>query len=368
MITNFESSSVKRIFTTLFCCPVVLVFMLAACANSGTQTTAPSNVQATAQPANHNGIAALDGYQVSLFASGTAAYTNPDSAVVANGNVFLDYQNNTAKDGTDNKTSTIVEYTMDGKVVKTFSGPGHSDGMRMDPKTKLLWVISNEDANPKMETIDPASGTITPYTFPTTPHGGGYDDVSFINGDAFISASNPTLDKKGNTSFPAVDKIVLSSGKATLTPILMGNASATDTTASANNAKVTLNEIDPDSLSTNANGDLVLVDQAGLEIVTITKPGTADQKVTRLATGSQLDDTVWATGATGRLLVIDGKKNSTYWLRTNFTPGTVYTETPDDSGMAGVVGKVNTSTGIISPVAIGFGKPTGLLFVPDTQS
>jgi len=368
MIFNTKSRGVKRLLSTPLYFMAAFVLLLTAC-STGTDTTTStkSTTNTPSGTSNHYGIATSDGWQVTLFARGTATYTNPDSAVVDGGHVFLDYQNNAAKDGTDNMTSTIVEYTMDGKVIKTFSAPGHSDGMRMDPTTKLLWVISNEDGNPKMETIDPNSGTITPYTFPKTPHGGGYDDVYFLNGSTFISASAPNLDKSGNNVFPAVDKITLSNGKAVLTPILMGNADATDTTTGANNAKVALNEVDPDSFSTNTNGDLILINQAGSEIVTISNPGTAQQKVSRLAVGSQLDDTVWATAKQGRLLVVDGTGNSTYWLSIpEFPVGTVFTQTPDDSGIAGIVGIVDLGTGIITPIAHGFTKPTGMLFVPNS--
>jgi len=310
----------------------------------------------------------LNGWQISLFTK-SSTYSNPDSVVDDGTHIFIDYQNNTALDGSDNKTSTIVEYDQSEKQLKTFSAPGHSDGLRRDPSTKLLWATSNEDANPKMETIDPESGTITPYTFPKTPHGGGYDDVWFMNGSAFIAASNPTLNKSGANVFPAVDKITLSNGKADLTPILMGNATATDVTTGANNAKVTLNEIDPDSLSQDTKGDLILINQAGSEIVTISNPGTTQQKVTRLAVGSQLDDTVWATSTKGRLLVVDATTSSTYWLRpSQITIGTIYTETPNDSGVAGLIATVDPGTGILTPIAIGLSKPTGMLFVPDSQS
>ncbi|MDQ2716494.1 MAG: hypothetical protein M3Z08_16440 [Chloroflexota bacterium] len=337
------------------------MFILAACGGT-TQAAQPSSTPSSS-PARNYGLAALAGYQISLFASSTSSYSQPDSLVVDGDHVFIGYQNGAAKDGTDNKTSTIVEYTMDGKVVKTYSMPGHSDGMRIDPATKLLWVTSNEDANPKMETIDTASGTVTPYTFPPTPHGGGYDDVYFLNGMAFIAASNPTLDKNGSNPFPALDKVTLSNGKATLIPVLMGNASAQDPVAKA---KVTLNEVDPDSLTSDTNGNLILINQAGSEIVTISNPGTPQQQVTRLPVGTQLDDTVWATSAKGRLLVSDGSTGLTFWIRpTHFVTGTIYTETPDDSGVAGFVGVVDSATGIISPVVIGFSKSTGMLFVPD---
>lgn len=337
-----------------------LALILTACAN-GSQSVAP-----TPTASGSGSIVALAGYQVSLFAPSTSSYTGPDSVVVDSGHVFIDYQNVTAKDCTDNKTSTVVEYSMAGAVIKTFTVPGHSDGMRADPSTHLLWVTSCEDANPKMVTIDTSSGTITPYTFPKTPHGGGYDDLYFLNGMTFIVASNPSLDKSGNNTAPALDTITLSGGQAVLKPVLLGNASATDNTK---NSKVTLNEVDPDSLSLDTtNGALVLVDQGGTELVFLSNPGTPQQKVTRTMVGTQLDDTVWASSAKGRLLVSDGTSGNTYWIRADFKPGTVYTQTPDDSGVAGLVATVDVSTGIVIPVAIGFKKPTGMIFVPDGQS
>ena len=164
--------------------------------------------------------------------------------------------------------------------------------------------------------------------------------------------------------FPAVDKMTLSGGKVNLTPILMGNATATDLIA---NAKVTLNEVDPDSMTVDNKGNLVLVNQAGNELVFISNPGTAQQKVSRVPVGDQLDDTVWATSAQGRLLVTDGVTNRVYWITpSHFTPGTVYTEAPNDSGVVDFVGVVDLSTGIITPIVIGFGQASGMLFVPNS--
>jgi hypothetical protein len=107
--------------------------------------------------------------------------------------VYVGYQNSTAKDGTDNKTSTIVQYTRRGQVIHIFTVLGHCDGLRFNPSTHLLWATSNEDGNPRIVTINPDTGVITPYVFPfPTPHGGGYDDVIFVGDKAFIAASNPT--------------------------------------------------------------------------------------------------------------------------------------------------------------------------------
>lgn len=360
---------VKPVFTkSLYFFAAALVVILTACSTSTSAPTTPSQGSTTtnSQPVGDLPIVA-PGLHIALFASGNTSYFGPDSVVVDSGHVFIDYQNTTPKDCTDNTTSTVVEYTMDGKVVKTFAVPGHSDGMRADPSSHLLWVTSCEDGNPKMVTIDPASGTITPYTFPSTPHGGGYDDLSFLNGMTFIAASNPNLDKNGNNVFPALDSITLSGGKAVLKPVLMGNASAYDTVAKST---VQLNEVDPDSLTVDMKGDLVLVNQGGSEIVSISNPGTPQQKVMRTPVGSQLDDTVWATSAKGRLLLTDGTKNASYWISSTygFQPGAIYTQTPDDSGVVGVFGLLDPDTGFVKPLSIGFIKPTGLIFVPDGQS
>ncbi len=314
-------------------------------------------------------VVAVPGYSVAVFTRPDSTYkpvTNPDSVAVDSGHVFIDYQNVTAKDGSDNKTSTVVEYDMNGKHLKDWDVPGHSDGMRIDPATHLVWTTSNEDGNPAFALIDPSAGTVTSYKFPApVPHGGGYDDLYFLGGKTYVAASAPTLDSSGNNPFPAVDQITLNAADhtITLTPVLMGNASATD---AITKQPVTLALSDPDSLSTDTNGNLVLVSQADSELITITNPGASDQKVTRLQVGTQPDDTVWATGP-GRLLVTDAVSGWTFWISSpHFASGTIYTQTPNDSGVANFVGTVDTTTGFITPIAIGFTKATGMVFVPQS--
>ncbi len=341
-----------------------LVLILSACSGSSTTSTATTPTPTTSAPQPGNfGLAALPGYQVTLFARQTSAFTAPDAIIVDNGFVYIDYQNVTAKDCTDKNSSTIVQYSMSGAQQKTFTVPGHSDGMRADPSTHLLWVTSCEDGNAKFVTIDPTSGTITPYTIPPSLHGGGYDDLCFLNGMVFVAASNPNVNAAGVNVFPAIDKITLANGKVNLTTVLMGNATATDLTT---NTKVTLNEVDPDSMTVDKNGDLVLVNQAGNELVFLKNPGTSQQTVSRVPVGDQLDDTVWATSAQGRLLVVDAS-GQTYWISaSHFVPGAVYTEAPSDSGVGGFVGLVDLSTGFVTPIIVGFGSPSGLLFVPNS--
>ena len=304
----------------------------------------------------------IPGYQISQWVGPNTSYSNPDSIVSDGTHIFIGYQNVTAKDGSDNKTSTIVEYTMVGSVVTTFTVPGHEDGLRIDPSTHLLWSTSNEDGNPVFDTIDPASGTITPYMFPSpTPHGGGYDDMAFAGGSAFIAASNPNVNSAGVNTSPAVDKMTIAAGQVSLTPILMGNATATDLTTKSS---ITLNEVDPDSMYVDPQGDVVLDDQAGAELVFLQNAGTASQTVARLPLGTQVDDFVWATSPGGSLLVVDGKTNTIWKMNGNLAPGTVFVEAPSDSGVASFVGTLDLTSGTITPIGVGFVHPTGLAFIP----
>ena len=81
-------------------------------------------------------VIALVPYTVSTFASGVAGvYFAPDSIAVLDGHVFVGYGNGAAPDGSDGKSSTIVEYKMNGDLVRTYSVVGHNDGLRVNPRT-----------------------------------------------------------------------------------------------------------------------------------------------------------------------------------------------------------------------------------------
>ena len=334
--------------------------------------TRPSAAQSAEKPSGDNTlpIVALAGYSTSLFVRGTTAWTAPDSIVVSGDHVYIDYQNVTAKDCTDHNSSTIVQYSDDGRAQRSWSIEGHSDGLRLDPSTHLLWATVCEDKNPALYTINPniGDGEIHKYSL-ASPHGGGYDDIAFTGGKAFLSASNPTVNGSGVNTFPAIVSVQLNADlTTTLTPVLMGNASSHDI---VHNVNVTLNEVDPDSMSIDPTGQLVLVNQGGSELVFVANPGAASQSVTNAPAGTQLDDTVFARKPGDRLFVVDGSQNATYIVRSQFSAGTPYTETPNDSGVTGLLGTLSLATGRISPVAIGFGKPTGLIFAaaePDSEN
>ena len=345
------------------CMTVILAATLLVPAATGPRVRPVFGMPLTATEASVAPVVALAGYQVSLFAKGNPAYGHPDSVVYDGAHVFVGFQNVTAKDGSDNKTSTVVEYTMGGQVVRTFSALGHMDGLRLNPVSHLLWALSDEDGNPHLTTIDPASGATKLYRFPATPHGGGFDDLAFTHGMALIDASNPNLDKNGVNVFPALDKVTLHNDMVVLTPILMGNALATDM---ATHKKVPMNLIDPDSMTFDPRGNLVLDNQGSSSLVFISGVGTARQKVSQLSIGSQVDDSVWATAVQGRLLITDTAMNALYMMRGTFVPGTLYAASPNDSGTASMVSTIDQTSGLLTPVAIGFKSPHGMAFIPDS--
>jgi hypothetical protein len=173
-----------------------LLFVTACNFGTAGNAATTTNSSSAAAVSRVSPIAALPGYEVTMFAQADSRLivSGPDSIAVDGDHVFIDYQNVTAKDcaDADKASSTVVEYDMKGKILNHWSVAGHSDGMRMDPTTHLIWTTSCEDGNPRFATIDPIANRVTPYTFPPAPHGGGYDDLYFLNRSAFIAASNPT--------------------------------------------------------------------------------------------------------------------------------------------------------------------------------
>lgn len=355
----------KRIFFAAVGIAVTAVTTV-ACSSSGVTTAASTSNSSCRSGTPQTFVSSLPGYQVCLFAANTSSYSHPDSIVADGQAIYVGYQNITAKDGADKKTSTIIRYDQHGTVVRKFIVPGHQDGMRVDPITHLLWSMSNEDGSPALVTIDPQSGKVSRHALPATPHGGGFDDIAFVGGMAFIDASNPTLNAAGNNVFPALDKITLTAGSATLTPVLMGNAKANSIIPPVKPSA--LNLVDPDSMTIDPQGDLVMANQGGSQLVFLHSPGTPQQTVTQLPVGTQIDETVFPSSASGCLVVADNGGGIYSVCSRQFVPGTAYTDAPNDSGVQGFIGTVALGSGFISPLVVGLANPHGMAFVPGVSS
>jgi hypothetical protein len=309
-------------------------------------------------------------YKISVFANSPTGISQPDSIVQWHDRIFVGFQNHVAKDGTDGKTSTIVEFSLDGKVRRTFTVPGHNDGLRIISDDDL-WALQNEDANPNLVVIELRSGGAKQFKFPPTPHGGGYDDMVVKDGNVYITASNPNLDAMGNNIFPALVRASLSGSDVVLETVLNGNATATDIPTGA---PVNLLLTDPDSLTIDPRGNIVLDSQADSVLEFIRHPLTDEQtvgqlKITTTLLGTDgkplpitLDDTAFAPSPKAFLLVTDVSAGIIYRIDAGtfgFEPGTAYSA----SDTLGLVGTLNLDNGLVTPVVTGFGSARGLLFV-----
>lgn len=310
-------------------------------------------------------------YTIKVFATALRGTSQPDSIVQWGDHIIVGFENGVAKDGTDGKSSTIVQFSLSGKVERTFSVPGHNDGLRVVGDDDL-WAVQNEDANPNLVVIELNSGAKKQYKFPPTPHGGGYDDMVVKNGEVFMTASNPNLDAFGNNVFPALIRASLSGSSVLVEPVLDGNATATDIPTGA---PVKLNLTDPDSLTIDPRGNIVLDSQADSELVFIRNPFTDEQKVGLLKLSSPVtgpmnatitvDDTAFASNPKAFLLLTDVNAGVIYRIDSGpfgFEPGTAYSA----SDTLGLVGTLNLDNGVVTPVITGFGSARGLIFVsPD---
>jgi hypothetical protein len=60
--------------------------------------------------------------------------------------------------------------------------------------------------------------------------------------------------------------------------------------------------------------------------------------------------------------VTDASLNATHVVSGNIGEGTVFTESPNDSGVSSFLGTVDLTTGFVTPFGVGFGKPSGLVW------
>lgn len=307
-------------------------------------------------------------YKLQVFAKAPAGLSAPDSIAVLRDRVFVGYGDGHAPDGSDGLSSQIVEYRMDGSIVHVYTVVGHSDGLKIDPLTNRLWALQNEDANPRLVIFNLEDGDRRLFLFGPTPHGGGYDDIVFRGCDVYISASNPA--KNPNTG-PAIVSVRLEGNLAEVEPLLSGQANAIDIPT---DAKIQLNLQDPDSMTLDPLGNVVLDSQADQEIIVVTNPGSPDQRTLRvplsyIAGGAQTpvetDDTAFASSSQGFLLFADKGLNTVFKLTKDaFAPGSAYTAA--DGGP--FVGTLDFTSGIITPVVTGLSNPGGMVFVDTSDS
>ena len=319
--------------------------------------------------------------------SRTEHLTQPDDIVTLSGNLYVGFQNGVGSQGEEsgsgNLASTIVEFTPAGSVVKQWDVTGKIDGMGADPATGQIIATVNEDSKSSLYTV--SGGTVTHYTYNPAPlpHQGGTDAVAVYNGKILISASAPGTSGKAPASAPAVFVVTLDAGTktATVAPFFADNATATGVGAPDAGKTVTLALTDPDSngvvpsSSPEFAGDFMLNSQGDLELIF---SGASGQNLQVLKISNPVDDTAWATSASGSLYTTDSSANTVDVITGSFKPGTAYTAVaPCNANSAPTVcpappkypanslGTINLKTGAVGKVAItGVVAPKGLIFVP----
>jgi hypothetical protein len=318
----------------------------------------------------------------------TGSLSQPDDIATLGGNLYAGFQNGVGPQGeaapSGNMDSTLVEFTPAGHVVKQWDVTGKIDGMGADPATKQVIATVNEDANSSLYTV--SGGTLTHYTYSPAklPHLGGTDAVSVYHGKILISASSPGTNGKPPASAPAVYVATLNASNKTaaVTSFFATNATATGINAPNAGKQVTLALTDPDSNelvpsgSPSFAGDFMLNAQADQQLIFSDSTG---KNLHVLKISKPVDDTAWATSASGSLYTTDSNANAVDAITGSLKPGTAYTAiAPCNAANAppnvcpnppkwplNSLGTINLKTGAVSAVTVsGVVAPKGMIFVP----
>jgi hypothetical protein len=322
-------------------------------------------------------------------ATSTEHLIQPDDIVALGGHIFVGFQNGVGSQGepsgSGNLDGTLVEFTPSGSVVKQWDVTGKIDGMGADSATGRVFVTVNEDS--KSSLYVESGGTVTHYTYTQSPlpHQGGTDAISVLNGKILISASAPGTSGKAPANAPAVYVATLnaSAKTAALAPFFAINAKATGVNGANAGKTITLALTDPDSntivpsSSPKFAGDFMLNAQGDQELIF---SGATGQNLQVLKIPTPVDDTAWATSASGSLYVTDSSADTVDVITGPFKVGTAYTAiTPCNANAAPAVcpassapqfpansfGMINLTTGAVSNVTIsGALTPKGMVFVP----
>lgn len=312
------------------------------------------------------------GYTSKVLATG-GTLSKPDDITSMGGRLYVSFQNGIGPKGEPSKgrtASTVVEFNAAGTKLRQWNLTGKCDGLTADPINHRLIASVNEDANSSLYTISIGPGTpsaVRHYRYSSLAHGGGTDSVTVAGSQIFVVASAPTAANNGTFTSAALYRVTLSGTTATTSPVLFDNSTAKD---ALTGQSAPLNLSDPDSstvVPATANrfaGDLDLDSQGDSRQVFLHHPGTASQTVTVLTVGTQINDTAFATSSKGTLYITDNANNSVDAITGTFKPGTAFVAAPGDSGVAGFVGTLSLTTGIITPVFTNLASPAGLLFIP----
>jgi hypothetical protein len=306
---------------------------------------------------------------VKVFAQGTDARvkaTGPDSITVTEDSIWVSYTNGADSTGGGGGQSTIVQYDFRGKVLHTFSVAGSVDGLKVDPRTGLIWALQNQDGNSTLTLIDPEEGITpnSPISYAVTSSSQGYDDAVFLGNRVFLSYTNPAGPSDPTIQMLAQRPKFQGSSPLVVTTILTQGAAGTNL---ATGQVQPTAQTDPDSLKVTPFGDLQLSSGADGQLIFVRHPGTHRQAVAFLTlldqTGapvSGLDDAVFATAPRGVFYLADTSNNRILAMTVDDLDGELFASV----GSLNAFVTVNTKTGVVTPFYAKLKGPHGIAFVP----
>ena len=299
--------------------------------------------------------------RITTFASGTAVNaTQPDSITLSKNSVWVEYGNGADSTGLSG-SSTIVQYKRNGQVLYTYSIAGSVDGLKVDPRTGLVWALQNQDGNSTLSLIDPKKHTVTgPIPYAVTSSARGYDDVVFRGNQVFLSYTNPVL-----PTDPTIQLLQNGSDPLVVSNILLMGATGTNLATGQSNQPIS--DTDPDSLKLTPTGDLMLTGEADGQLIFVENPGP-NQSVSFLqlidpSTGlaiSGIDDAVITTAQEEVFYLSDTGNNRVLKIEVDNVPvGSLFCSISS----LNYLGLVDIHTGVATPFVSNLNGPHGLELV-----
>jgi len=378
---------------------IAAIASLTAC-GGGSST---GNIQPSTSIAVPAGVKAVDAnYGISVFARGPSSSTLPDDMAVATDgkSIFVGYQDDQDSAGkavpSGKTTAEVIQYDLFGNVLNVFSVKGHVDGLvTVDADT--VWASSNEDGNPVLSVIKINSKTISSYTYNKAlmpqsggvAGAGGLDDMVLVNGNVYVTISSAfktaarlaTPPAANANPFPVIARISLdpdgqhfdldgdSAATSAAAYTLMGNGAGTDKITGLARA---LNVLDADSLGIDPAGNVILDDQAGTSLITISNFGQAGQTATTLdrtmnGTPMKVDDTRFSPSSGKSFMLFTDNGASSLIYRLDYTGGG-FPLSQGYSAAGNAAASILTldySTGKMTPIVSGISGAHGMRFIPN---
>lgn len=263
-------------------------------------------------------------------------------------------------------SSTVVEYSPTGAVLKTIALAGYVDGLKVDPNTHQVWALQNQDGNSTLSIINPETGAVTgPLSYVDPSSTRGFDDVVFQHNAVYLSETNPPNPSgEADATIVALSGGGRSSGPLATTPVFWTGEMGLDTVTGKMEV---VPQNDPDSMKTTATGDLLLTSGDDGVIIDIHHVGKPSQFITFTpiqgvpTPGAGLDDVIQTNSTSGTFFISDTGDNKVLEAHiSGLNPDDYYASVASLGGF----GQIDPSTGVFT-LLVPVNGPHGVVFVPD---